>query len=78
MSEQYAPPARFALTEAERLSPAWIHLRTHLAEKLQELRAKNDLDADSVKTAHVRGQIHQIKQILELDSPQKPIPPQDG
>lgn len=37
--------------------------------RLASLRLKNDGDLDPIQTARLRGQIFELKQLLELDKP---------
>lgn len=64
--------ARFAITPAERRNPLWLALEAHLTDRLATLRSRNDADMAADKTAHLRGQIAEVKALLALatDRPQ--------
>lgn len=57
---------RFTLTQADRSSPLWRALEAHLTDRLATLRTRNDADAPPDKTAHLRGQIAEVKALLDL------------
>lgn len=60
-------------TEIDR-SQAWCKkLQTSLEDKLAKLREKNDTDRGPVDTAHLRGQIAVLRELLN-DMSDKPIP----
>lgn len=54
------------LTEMEHQSALWQKLDTHLHERLQALRSRNDGDLAPEETQKLRGRIAQIKEILAL------------
>jgi hypothetical protein len=45
------------LDQHDRASATWRKLKTHLEQRLQELRVKNDSDLDPISTARTRGAI---------------------
>ena len=64
-------PLLARLDQADRVSACWAHLRTHLYERLDNLRKQNDGDKDEIQTAKLRGRIAEVKALLSLeqDSP---------
>ena len=58
---------RFALTQADRMSPVWRTLHKHLSERLQMLRETNDSEHTLERTARLRGQIAELKSIIALN-----------
>lgn len=54
------------LEKHERQSAVWIKLRDHMAQRLADLRTKNDGPHDGVDTANLRGRIAQLKELLAL------------
>lgn len=59
---------RLTLTPADRRNPLWLALEAHLVDRLATLRSKNDADASPERTAHMRGQIAEVKTLLALAS----------
>ena len=57
---------RLILTPADRRSPLWLLLEAHYTERLATLRAQNDADKPADKTATLRGQIAEVKALLDL------------
>lgn len=57
---------RFTLSPADRRSPVWLAIEAHLTERLATLRGRNDGDMTPEKTAHLRGQITEVKALLTL------------
>jgi len=45
----------------------WTEVKEYCENRLAELRAENDNDADEVETAKLRGMILFIKELLELE-----------
>lgn len=60
------------LTQVEARSAVWQKLRSHLIERLDEHRRKNDTELDPIQTARLRGRCAEIKALLELDAPDAP------
>ena len=61
--------ADFRLSEADTNSGLWLRLKTHLTERLDLLRIRNDGDRSEIETAALRGEIRCLKQIIALDAP---------
>jgi hypothetical protein len=59
----------FELSDADRGSAAWASIERMLAARLADLRAKNDRLQTAEETAHLRGQIAEIKTLLSLAEP---------
>lgn len=58
------------LTEAEAGSQLWLKVREHITRRIAALRALNDDPAlDAGKTARLRGQIKELKNLAALDKP---------
>jgi hypothetical protein len=57
------------ISEHERSSALWQKIRKHLEARRELLRAKNDGDLDERKTARLRGQIRELKNLMALDNP---------
>lgn len=57
------------LENHERQTAVWIKLRDHMAQRLVDLRSKNDGPHDEVNTANLRGRIAQLKELLALGNP---------
>lgn len=57
-------PERFRLYESDKISTTWARIERHLKEQLADLRVQNDGQLDETKTAHLRGRIAQIKDLL--------------
>jgi hypothetical protein len=72
MSEIKPPPPPFALRESDKVSDTWRVLRRHLEDRLQHWRVQNEGDLDAVRTAHNRGRIAVLKELIALD--QNPPP----
>lgn len=54
---------------AERIeqdSATWLAIHEWASERLEQLRQRNDGPLESVATAHLRGQIATLKQLLAL------------
>jgi len=56
--------SRFTLSEGEQMTPLYIKLKKHLEARLDEHRQKNDRSLNAEETAHVRGQIEELKHLL--------------
>lgn len=54
------------LADHEKNSPVWLKLKKRYEERLAELRAKNDSGMTYEQTLHLRGQIAEVKRLLEL------------
>jgi len=50
----------------DRQSPAWVKLKVHLLERLQDHRVKNDGNLTEAETAKLRGRIAEDLYILSL------------
>ena len=59
-------PTPLILTEGEKNSTLWQRIETHLKDKLEECRAKNDGDLDKIQTAKMRGRIQTYRDLLAL------------
>lgn len=66
------------LTPAEINTPLWEKLAAHFAEELLRLREMNDSIQPEQKTAHTRGRIEQLKELLELAKPLTAVDGGDG
>ncbi len=66
-------PEVFRLTSADRASPLWQRLRGHLQERLAKCRARNDGALAPDETAHLRGRIALLKDLLALEEDRPPI-----
>ncbi len=64
-----AEEPEFALTATDINGAVWNKLSKHMESKLLALRIKNDSDMDPVKTAAVRGEIRNLKNLLALGIP---------
>lgn len=64
-------PEVFILDAQERQSALWLKLLSHLKEKLETARGKNDGHHDDTTTAALRGQISTLKALIALDEPQQ-------
>jgi hypothetical protein len=62
----------------DRASLAWRKLKAHLEQRLQALRVKNDNDLDPISTAHTRGLIKGVKDMLALGESPAPAPEADA
>ena len=60
-------PTKFALTAADRQNPVWLKVKGQYETRLQELRMKNDGQADAIATATMRGRIAEVKALLDLE-----------
>lgn len=67
-----AAPEIFRLTSAERTSPLWLRLRSHLQERLAKARARNDGALAPDETARLRGRIACLKDLLALEEDRPP------
>ena len=54
----------------EKESHLWQLIKSHLIERLELLRSKNDKPQNEIETALIRGQIKEIKNLLILDAKQ--------
>lgn len=50
----------------EQDSPTWLAIHEWASERLEQLRKRNDGPLDVVATAHLRGQVAILKQLLAL------------
>lgn len=60
------PNPAFQLAESEKQSALWGRFSQHLEERLAYLRSENDREVSETKTAALRGQIAEIKRLIEL------------
>lgn len=54
------------LNESDLISTTWLKIKRHYEARLHELRAKNDSISTPEKTAWLRGEIAEVKRILDL------------
>ena len=47
-------------------SDAWSAVKAHLASEILALRERNDSKLQAEDTAHIRGQLHALKDLLAL------------
>ena len=66
-------PDVFRLTSQDNASALWPKLKAFMEQELNNLRQKNDQPLSELDTAGVRGQIRQLKALIELDK-DRPIP----
>lgn len=66
-------PEVFRLTSAERTSPLWLRLKAHLQERLAKARSRNDGALAPDETAHLRGRIASLKDLLALEEDRPPL-----
>jgi|TARA_R100000656_G_scaffold14312_1_gene14291 hypothetical protein len=59
----------FDLTDSDRSSATWQKLYDAYTSRLASLRMHNDKDQDATTTAFIRGQIKEVKRVLELNIP---------
>lgn len=52
------------LNKEERLSSAWLKIKSRLEDRLSGLRMQNDGDRNVTDTANIRGRISEIKRML--------------
>lgn len=67
-------PEVFRLTSADRASPLWQRLRAHLEQRLAKYRTRNDGALAPEDTAHLRGRIAVLKDLLALEEDRPPPP----
>ena len=65
MSAPITPEAPFKLTDGDCVSPTWARLSKHLSARLDYLRVQLEADHDERKTARIRGQIAEVKRLLD-------------
>lgn len=51
----------------DKYSPTWVNLKKYLQDRLQKLRVKNDATQNHEQTERLRGQITEIKMLLDLE-----------
>jgi len=61
------------LTAADVRNPLWLTLSEALREELASLRQQNDAEKPPEQTAHLRGRIAAVKQILALGDQRLPL-----
>lgn len=69
------PPPSFALTQIERGDPLWVKLKAYLLVRLDRARADLEKPLDEPATAHLRGQIAELRALLGLDREMPPRNP---
>lgn len=65
------PP--FGLTETDKASATWLRLKTHLQDRLDTARVRNDHGQTEAETAALRGEIKTLKALLSLGEDQPNI-----
>lgn len=58
--------APLQLTEGEKMTPIWLRIEEHLKNRLDTLRLKNDRQQSEQETAALRGQISEVKSLLNI------------
>lgn len=63
------------LTAADKISPLWLRIKAHYADRLDTLRLQNDgaMDQES-RSTHI-GRIAEVRGILDLENDPPYIPP---
>lgn len=62
------------LNEVDLETALWKKIETHLKDRLQVYRAKNDGNLTLEETAKLRGRIQEVKSLLDLaTSPVQPV-----
>lgn len=61
----------------ERTSQLWLKLREHFEKRLAVLRARNDKPASVDRSNVLRGQIAELKHLLQLADEKSSVPPED-
>ena len=64
------------LDQADRQSAAWVKIKAHFTERLQDHRIKNDGRLADIETAHLRGRIAEASYLLDLATPTPVIKPE--
>lgn len=54
------------LTQGEQKHPLWVKIESHLLERLNILRTQNDSFRPEQETAFLRGQIAEIKRLMQI------------
>lgn len=67
----------FNLTPTEKTSAAWTRISAHVESRLASLRMQNDGPLDDIKTAHLRGQIAELKRVQAWANELPPKPADD-
>jgi hypothetical protein len=62
------------ITERDRNAPWWVELKAELESRLAKHRESNDKPASAEATAELRGQIKEIKRIIDSLGMGKPRP----
>lgn len=71
-------PETFVLLPADKISPTWNKLKAYLEQELATARVKNDdQKLDEIQTAHTRGRIQTLKNLLALENA-PPVMTTDG
>lgn len=60
------------ITAAERDSPLWRKMVTHLLVCLDDYRALNDSTLTEKDTTFLRGRIYELKRLLRYDAAESP------
>jgi hypothetical protein len=60
-------------TIKDKTSIEWIAIKEHCENRLAEMRAENDNDADITETAKLRGRIEFCKEILDLEKNEQKV-----
>jgi hypothetical protein len=55
------------LTDAEKVSPLWLKIKSHLEERIEIHRASNDKTQEADATEKLRGRIAELKDLLRLE-----------
>jgi hypothetical protein len=66
------------ITERDRNAPWWHELKAELESRLAKLREENDKPSTAEDTAHKRGQIEEIKNLIKSLGMGKPRPKIDN
>lgn len=77
MSDEYITEPKL-LDQIDRSSVTWRKIKTHLEQRLHELRVKNDNDLDPISTARVRGAIKFVTDLLAQGETPAPAPEVDA
>lgn len=53
------------LADGEIKHPLWVKIESYLIERLATLRTQNDTNIDAPTTAYLRGQIAEVKRLIQ-------------
>lgn len=71
--------SRFRLASSDVHSNTWAKLERHIKERIEELHQRNEGPHDPIETAHNRGRIAELRQLLlTAQEPPPPIELVDG